>query len=127
MKHWLKRSYDIDVKYARPPGGFARSETITALETELGLTTVIGTAYPLDADMCKCRNPHKLGTCAATMARGGGRIVILHDTANLVAKVEGFLTQAVDEDQLRVVTLVHLLEDIRDRPIAVREIPRLHL
>lgn len=113
MKHWLKRSYDIDVKYARPPGGFARSETITALETELGLTTVIGTAYPLDADMCKCRN--------------GGRIVILHDTANLVAKVEGFLTQAVDEDQLRVVTLDHLLEDIRDRPIAVREIPRLHL
>lgn len=122
MQKFLYRHFQIKPKYVRPPGGFATYRTIAALK-HLNLTTVIGTAYPFDVDLCPCLGARRLGECAASMSRGGGRIAILHDRVDVYPKVKAFLEKAVDQDEMHVVTLDTLLEGIRD----YRSLPPMNL
>lgn len=115
MINRLNRDFRIELKYARPPGGFATHKTVSALE-KLKLTTVIGTAYPFDVDLCRCLSAKRLGTCAAAMGHTGGRIVILHDRKDLIPKLKAYLNRAVRQDGLEVVTLKTMLDNIRNRP-----------
>lgn len=90
----IQRRYGTHIRFCRPPGGFATSRTVVALNQQAGLKMVLGTAYPGDADICASRSPRWIGEMASNMAKNGGRIVILHCDGSIVAKVKHFLENA---------------------------------
>lgn len=90
----IERRHGTHIQFCRPPGGFSTATTVEALMTRLGLTTVIGTAYSGDADVCRDRTPRWQGEAAAAMASDGGCIAILHDDAYIHDKVHAFLEHA---------------------------------
>ena len=103
----------IPVRFVRPPGGFATRSFIDN-HAVLGLTTVIGTAYPGDADVCACMPSRWIGKCAARLASGApGRIVILHVNSKLVAKVQAFL----DANKRDLCTLAKLMDTATEAAI----------
>ena len=85
-----KRRFNLPVRYVRMPGGFSTPAQVSLLE-RYGLTVVNGTAYPGDADVCRCLSAMALGRCAARLANSDGRIAILHDDRRLIAKLASFL------------------------------------
>lgn len=94
LKHGIERRHGTSIQFCRPPGGFATSATIQELKRRASLTTVIGTAYSGDADVCASRSPRWQGVAAANMAMDGGAIAILHDDEFLLEKIQAFVDQA---------------------------------
>lgn len=110
-----RNKFGMDVKFLRMPGGFSTPAQVTLIEESHGLTVVNGTAYPGDADVCKCLSALALGRCAGRLANSDGRIAILHDDRRLLAKVCSFLEQLQVQDK-RAITLRKLLGH---KPIAM--------
>ena len=110
----IAKRFDLRVRYVRMPGGFSTPAQVEFLNVQ-NLTVVNGTAYPGDADVCRCLGAKVLGRCAARLANNGdGRIVILHDDKRLLAKLESCLDQ-LDLQQKRSVTLSELFNTMRVR------------
>ena len=102
----------IELRFVRPPGGFAtRAFVDRHFASRMKLITVIGTAYPFDADLCECMPPAWIGRCAAGLSLGGGRIVILHAGKRLHEKVACFLRHAVAQN---VGTLSDVVDEDHD-------------
>ena len=113
MKEEFEVLFRRKLLYVRPAGGFARHSTTLRMQQELQLTTVIGTAYPFDVDLCKHMSSKNIGRCAQQMAVRDGSIVILHDGRNITEKMLSFLNNNANSNQRkRVVTLRTLLDDI---------------
>lgn len=108
----VARRFGLRVRYVRMPGGFSTPAQVEFLNSQT-LTVVNGTAYPGDADVCRCLRANVLGRCAARLANNGnGRIVILHDDKRLLAKLESCLDQ-LDLQRKHTVTLSELFGTMR--------------
>ena len=110
--HGLQTRVILSWTSVRMPGGFSTPAQVEYLNSQT-LTVVNGTAYPGDADVCKCLGAKVLGRCAARLANNGdGRIVILHDDKRLLAKLESCLDQ-LELQQKHAVTLSELFGTMR--------------
>jgi peptidoglycan/xylan/chitin deacetylase (PgdA/CDA1 family) len=65
-------------QHVRPPGGCICPGSAAALKTRAGLSTVVGTAYSFDADLCAGTGPGLQADTAALMTYDGA-IAIFHD------------------------------------------------
>ena len=98
FQHYCLTNKYPSLRFVRPPGGFATQSFVAAHFDSESLITVIGTAYPFDADLCECMPSSWIGRCAASLSVGGGRIVILHVGKTLVEKLRSFLSHAKGRD-----------------------------
>lgn len=120
-----QRRYNLPIRHVRMPGGFSTPAQVSLLEA-YDLTTVNGTAYPGDADVCQCLSAAALGRFAARLATRDGRIAILHDDNRLIAKLASFLRHLQAQGR-HSVTLSELLgpkrvsaETVMDREAETR-------
>lgn len=108
---YYQKNFGMAVRFVRPAGGLATPELVRKWDDESSLTTLIGTAYPFDADLLACLSPRALGRCAADLAAEGGRIAILHDLGDafrLHREVEHFLQRA-KAHSLKVVSATEMV------------------
>lgn len=115
LQRFVEQSTTARVRFVRPPGGTIRSSTVDLLEQQLGLTTVLGTAYALDTTCFVKQRAGSIGRCTAQLGSAGGRIAILHDDQWLPSKMEAFLEHVQSNGGYTVVTLSQLLD--RERPM----------
>lgn len=108
---------NIPLRFVRPPGGFATHSFVDRHFKAHSLITVIGTAYPFDADLCRCMSPAWIGKCASTLSAGGGRIVILHAGATLRDKLCAFLKHSKGQ---KIDTLARTIDDAASSDLAAR-------
>lgn len=81
-------------RVVRPAGGWSKPSTIAMWREEFALTTVVGTAYPVDHVDCLrlLRSERGVALCAFKMASRGNRIVILHDNGHLFETMDHLLS-----------------------------------
>lgn len=116
--------------HVRPPGGCICPGSAEALKTRAGLSTVVGTAYSFDADLCAGTGP-KLQAHTAALLTYDGAIAIFHDQDERGALQEavGFYFTALDKkfgkNQWKAVSLRNGI--VNDARVCAHMLPLMHV